>query len=100
MLYVAPLFTLHIHLADLIQTDCDNFIQNGGANTPLTDCNKPCTGNPAESCGAGFRLNLFFSGGAPPPPPIIVPSVGQWVSLGCYRLVVRVRESGISEIQI
>jgi hypothetical protein len=82
---------------DLTQTDCDNFIQNGGANTPLTDCKMPCTGKPAESCGAGFRLNLFFSGGAAPPPPIIVPSVGQWVSLGCYRLVVR--GSGISKAQ-
>lgn len=31
------------------------------------------------------RLNLYWSGAQPPAPPQTVPSVGEWVSLGCYR---------------
>ncbi|KAF7291128.1 hypothetical protein MIND_01256000 [Mycena indigotica] len=63
---------------------CDNFVVNGGATTPLTDCNMACTGNPSESCGAGNRLNVFTSGKAPPPPPTIPAKIGNWTSLGCY----------------
>ncbi|KAI0086860.1 copper radical oxidase [Irpex rosettiformis] len=63
---------------------CGNFFANGGTNTTASDCNMPCTGNSAEICGAGNRLTVFWSGQQPPPPPTTVPSVGQWVSLGCY----------------
>lgn len=38
-----------------------------------------------EVCGAGNRLNVFWSGVQPPAVPVIVPSVGNWESLGCYR---------------
>jgi hypothetical protein len=65
--------------------DCGNYIANGGASTTITDCNMPCKGNPSESCGAGNRLNVYDNGGTPPPLPSVVPSVGQWESLGCYR---------------
>ena len=71
----------------LLCVDCDNFIQNGGTNASLADCNMACTGEASESCGGPDRLNLFFSGGTPPPAPIEVPSDGQWVSLGCYSYV-------------
>ena len=67
--------------------DCDNFIENGGTNATLTDCDMACTGDAAEACGGPNRLNLFFSGGSPPPQPIVVPSVGLWESLGCYTCV-------------
>jgi len=62
---------------------CDNLI-HGGTAANLSDCNMPCTGNTLEACGAGFRLNLFWSGQTPPPPPVVVPQVGSWTSLGCY----------------
>ncbi|KAF4588036.1 hypothetical protein EYR38_009997 [Pleurotus pulmonarius] len=62
---------------------CGNFIGNGGTNTSLAECNTPCTGNAKESCGAGSRLNVFWSGKQPPPPPTIVPKVGNWSTLGC-----------------
>ncbi|TFK38505.1 hypothetical protein BDQ12DRAFT_723345 [Crucibulum laeve] len=63
---------------------CGNDIVNGATNATATDCNSPCSGNPAEACGAAGRLNLFGSGKTPPPPPIITPKVGNWTSLGCY----------------
>ncbi|KAJ7758795.1 copper radical oxidase [Mycena maculata] len=63
---------------------CDNYIENGGTTAPLSDCNMACTGNPAETCGAGNRLNVFNSGQAPPPPPTIPAQIGDWTSLGCW----------------
>jgi len=63
---------------------CGNSISNGGAPASSTDCSTRCTGNANELCGAGNRLDLYWSGAAPPPPPSIEPSSGSWVSLGCY----------------
>ncbi|KAJ7487362.1 galactose oxidase [Mycena galericulata] len=63
---------------------CDDFIENGGVNATITECNLPCSGNSEESCGGANRLNIFWSGAQPPPPPSIPASIGQWVSLGCY----------------
>ena len=64
---------------------CGNSIVNGGAETTSSDCSFPCTGDASEVCGAGNRLSMYYSGGPPPPAPEIVPSVGPWQSLGCYR---------------
>lgn len=64
---------------------CGDFFANGGTNTTASDCNMPCSGDSAEICGAGNRLSVYWSGVTPPPPPSTVPSVGQWVSLGCYK---------------
>ncbi|KAK7018349.1 WSC domain-containing protein [Favolaschia claudopus] len=63
---------------------CDNFLENNAATAPLSDCNIACTGNAAETCGAGNRLNVFTSGKAPPPPPTVPAKIGNWTSLGCY----------------
>lgn len=63
---------------------CGNNFSNGGSSTSAADCNMPCSGNSSETCGAGNRLSVFWSGVAPPPPPETVPSVGLWQSLGCY----------------
>jgi hypothetical protein len=42
---------------------CDNFIYNGGAKaTNQADCNTPCPGNSAQSCGAGNRLTIYSKG--------------------------------------
>jgi len=55
-----------------------------------------CVGNSSEFCGGPNALNVYnytgTSGTTPPPPPppptgpIVPPSVGDWVSLGCYKL--------------
>ncbi|KAK1231928.1 hypothetical protein PQX77_004947 [Marasmius sp. AFHP31] len=63
---------------------CDNNIKTGGSKVAATDCNMACTGNNNELCGAGNRLNVFWSGKTPPPSPSTVPKVGNWVSSGCY----------------
>ncbi|KAK0449009.1 uncharacterized protein EV420DRAFT_787296 [Desarmillaria tabescens] len=63
---------------------CGNNIESGDTNATATDCNMACTGNTLQLCGGPSRLNLFWSGATPPPPPTIVPSVGNWTSLGCY----------------
>ncbi|KAF4622575.1 hypothetical protein D9613_009394 [Agrocybe pediades] len=63
---------------------CGNTLAPGGTNTTITDCNMACAGNANEPCGAGNRLNLFWNGKTPPPSPQTVPSVGKWVSLGCF----------------
>ena len=69
----------------------------------------PCSGNASEYCGGPVRLNVYNYTGtgltttgtttgpttpppATPPPaaaaPTVVPSVGPWVSLGCYTCVI------------
>ncbi|KIJ67360.1 copper radical oxidase [Hydnomerulius pinastri MD-312] len=63
---------------------CGNTFAAGATNVSSSDCNMPCTGNSSEYCGAGNRLNVFYSGALPPAGPITVPNVGNWTSLGCY----------------
>ncbi|KAI0364868.1 galactose oxidase [Pilatotrama ljubarskyi] len=51
------------------QCFCDTAIDNGGAPTPLTDCNMACSGNSSEFCGGPNRLNVYnFTGTLPGPP--------------------------------
>lgn len=66
--------------------DCDNNL-HGGVLATAADCNMPCSGNTLETCGAGGRLSLYWSGKTPPPPPATAPTIGKWNSLGCYRFV-------------
>ncbi|KAF8259546.1 copper radical oxidase [Lactarius quietus] len=66
------------------QCFCGNTITQGSTGVTLSECNMLCTGNSSEYCGAGNLLNMYSNGATPPPPPQIVPSVGPWVSLGCY----------------
>ncbi|KAA1470743.1 copper radical oxidase [Dentipellis sp. KUC8613] len=63
---------------------CGDRLENGGTNATASDCSTPCSGNATETCGAGGRLSLYWSGAQPPPPPIIAPSSGLWKSLGCF----------------
>ena len=68
--------------------DCGDTISDGGTKASLSDCNFPCPGNATEVCGAGNRLNLYWSGATPPvppAPPVIAQSYGLWVSAGCYK---------------
>lgn len=69
----------------LTLADCGNSFAAGSTSVSLSQCNMPCSGNSAEFCGAGNLLNVYWSGAQPPSGPITVPSVGNWVSLGCYR---------------
>ncbi|KAI0820881.1 hypothetical protein BC628DRAFT_1412846 [Trametes gibbosa] len=52
------------------QCFCDTAIQNGGAPTPLTDCNMACAGNSSELCGGPNRLNVYNFTGTLPGPPV------------------------------
>ncbi|SJL08884.1 related to glyoxal oxidase precursor [Armillaria ostoyae] len=63
---------------------CGNNIEAEDTNATATDCNMACTGNTLQLCGGPNRMNVFWSGATPPAPPAIVPSVGDWTSLGCY----------------
>jgi len=67
--------------------DCGNVISNGGTTALDSDCSFPCNGNANETCGAGGRLNLYWSGAVPPAAPVIAPNNGLWISLGCYKYI-------------
>ncbi|KAG5643834.1 hypothetical protein DXG03_009565 [Asterophora parasitica] len=69
-----------------VECYCDNDLHAGTA-AAAADCNMPCSGDPSELCGAGGRINLYWSGKAPPAPPATVPEIGKWKSLGCYTYV-------------
>lgn len=66
-------------------TDCGNSFAAGATNASATDCNMPCSGDSSEYCGAGDRLNVYWSGAESSSGPITVQSVGSWTSLGCYK---------------
>nr|XP_036576515.1 CFEM domain-containing protein [Colletotrichum truncatum]KAF6783272.1 CFEM domain-containing protein [Colletotrichum truncatum] len=55
---------------------CGNEVSSPEINVPVAenDCNKPCTGDGGQTCGAGSRIYMY---------KYIVPSV-PWISLGCY----------------
>lgn len=45
------------------QCFCDNRIRNGGVQLATDDqCNMPCSGNFAELCGGGDRINIYAIG--------------------------------------
>ncbi|RDB16324.1 hypothetical protein Hypma_003017 [Hypsizygus marmoreus] len=68
---------------------CGNLVAYGNP-TFLAECNQPCTGNPAQSCGAAFRMNLFWKGILPPSSPATIGN-SLWRFEGCFRDTVSVR---------
>ena len=48
---------------------------------PGTECNMPCAGDASQSCGAGWRLDLFTNDGYTPPSPPADPGAP---FLGCF----------------
>ncbi|KAI0911180.1 heme peroxidase [Ustulina deusta] len=60
---------------------CGNILAASSNQTNLTDCNTPCAGDPSEYCGAGNRLNLYYSNTtAGPSQPLVV---GNYSWYGC-----------------
>ena len=83
---------IEIALILLIHTACDDYFEYTFESEPGV-CNMPCPGNPAEIGGCGgmegltaiastyLKINSTFV------VPALVPSVGLWDALGCYKLV-------------
>ncbi|KAI9445679.1 WSC domain-containing protein [Lactarius psammicola] len=61
---------------------CGNYLARSVKIGLPTECNVKCPGNSREICGAGHRLNLYWTGTSPL--PMIIPDVGEWHFLGCY----------------
>jgi hypothetical protein len=88
---VCPLQRHHIDL--LTYLACDNFFEYIFESEPGNECETPCPGNPSEAgfCGGmdGYtptastyqKINSTFV------IPALVPSVGLWNGLGCYKSV-------------
>ncbi|PPQ83225.1 LOW QUALITY PROTEIN: GH-71 [Psilocybe cyanescens] len=43
---------------------CSNTIRNGAVLTSASDCNTPCVGNPTDTCGGVWRINIYKAGGS------------------------------------
>ncbi|KAI1154349.1 hypothetical protein F4825DRAFT_193510 [Nemania diffusa] len=60
---------------------CGDILAASSNKTDLTDCNTPCSGDRSEYCGAGNRLNLYYSSTtAGPSQPL---TVGSYSWYGC-----------------
>jgi hypothetical protein len=72
-----------------VQCFCDTKIYNGGALAANQgDCNMPCSGNAAETCGAGSRMTLYSIGTPQVFHPPSVQTTGlpaNWVYKGCLQ---------------
>ena len=64
---------------------CGNNINSPGAPTSQSACNQACIGNNAEVCGGPDALQMYKFTGTYPIGASVVPSVGTWISSGCYR---------------
>ncbi|KAI1169114.1 hypothetical protein F5B18DRAFT_9053 [Nemania serpens] len=60
---------------------CGDSLAASSNETDLADCNTPCSGDPSEYCGAGDRLDLYYSNTtAGPSQPL---EVGDYSWYGC-----------------
>ncbi|KAK5627200.1 hypothetical protein RRF57_002915 [Xylaria bambusicola] len=60
---------------------CGDVLAASSNQTDLADCNMPCSGDPMEYCGAGDRLELYYSNTtAGPSQPLVV---GDYSWYGC-----------------
>jgi hypothetical protein len=62
-------------------------VRQGGINGPF--CDMACAGNSNELCGGPNRLNLYNYTGSTT--ATVLPSVGGWLSLGCFRYAILLR---------
>ena len=75
-----------LHLAPA----CDNFFERiFESMDPIVDCNAPCRGDPSEvgGCGGPYVANTYIRENSTFIIPALVPSVGLWQGLGCYKSV-------------
>ncbi|KAF8263707.1 WSC domain-containing protein [Lactarius quietus] len=63
---------------------CGSVLTSGAVEASSLNCISNCVGNPAEPCGGRDYLTLYWNGEPLPPPMTFVPSVGNWILLGCY----------------
>ncbi|PWW75224.1 WSC-domain-containing protein [Tuber magnatum] len=64
---------------------CGSVLENGSTIGGSTACNMPCGGNAATICGGPGALSVYNNTAlVPPKQPAVVPSVGNYQSLGCY----------------
>ena len=80
-----------ISLALLTYLACDNYFEGIFESDPDGSCATPCSGDPSEAGGCGGnelgiptastyqKINSTFV------TPTLVPSVGLWNGLGCYK---------------
>ncbi|KAI1310047.1 heme peroxidase [Xylaria venustula] len=60
---------------------CGDILAASSNQTALSECNTPCSGDPSEYCGAGNRLDLYYSNTtAGPSQPLVV---GNYSWYGC-----------------
>ncbi|KAF7332397.1 hypothetical protein MKEN_00121500 [Mycena kentingensis (nom. inval.)] len=60
---------------------CDHAIQSTGTVSADADCDMPCNGAAAETCGAADFMNLYWNG---EPFPVAPATVGTWQYKGCF----------------
>ncbi|KAH8205437.1 hypothetical protein TruAng_000343 [Truncatella angustata] len=68
------------------QCFCDNYLRNGAAIVPDTDCSMACSGDASEKCGAGSRLSIYSNATLviyQPPKPQTTDLPGAWEYVGC-----------------
>lgn len=64
---------------------CGNTLASTSVSAPLSDCSMACTGNPYEYCGAGNRLELYYSNTTNgPTQPATVGTTKKWTWEGCH----------------
>ncbi|KAJ7280418.1 WSC domain-containing protein, partial [Mycena rebaudengoi] len=64
---------------------CSNALQPSGVPAHANDCGMSCTGKPAEACGGGNRVHVYFNADAEPAPKTT------WEYVGCYTDDVKAR---------
>ncbi|KAK6066430.1 WSC domain-containing protein [Seiridium cupressi] len=63
---------------------CGNSLASSSTNASLSDCSMPCTGNAYQYCGAGSRLELYYSNTTNGPfQPATVGGDKEWIWEGC-----------------
>ncbi|KAK9426512.1 putative WSC domain-containing protein [Seiridium unicorne] len=63
---------------------CGNSLASSSTNASLSDCSMPCTGNAHQYCGAGSRLELYYSNTTNgPSQPATVGGDKEWTWEGC-----------------
>jgi hypothetical protein len=66
------------------QCYCGTQFVNGATTQPDSNCSVPCTGDSSQACGGSFLLSVFNSSRLTVFAPQAVPSVGPYISIGCW----------------